>query len=168
LVATVLPLVGVVLGSAGTFAGQYLATRETKKQADAAAVAATRAERKEAILAFLNVCQKVERAAEHRYQHDNKFVEGSPELTHEMWFRQKCLELVAGSRVRSTAFQYADRLMAATYGRLPKGKEVWGFIAEKREPFLDAAKEELRIASDALMRKALPRSEGDASPPPRR
>jgi len=144
------------IGSAGTFAGQYLATRETKKQADAAAVAAARAERKEAILAFLIICQKVEHAAEHRYHQGNKFVEGSPDLTHEMWFRQKCLELVADSRVRSSAFDYANRLMAATYGRLPEGKEVWSFIAEKREPFLAAAKEELRVASDALMRKALP------------
>jgi hypothetical protein len=36
LVTSLLPLVGVALGSAGTFAGQYLATRETKKQAKAA------------------------------------------------------------------------------------------------------------------------------------
>jgi hypothetical protein len=147
LVTVALPLVGVVLGSAGTFAGQYLATRETKKQADATAVAAARAERKEAILAFLDICQRVERAAEHRYQNDNKFVEGSPELTHEMWFRQKCLELVAGSPVRSTAFQYADRLMAAAYGRVPAGGAVWDFISEKRQPFMEAAKAELTITS---------------------
>jgi hypothetical protein len=95
----------------------------------------------------LDVCQRVERAAEHRYQNENRFVEGSPELTHEMWFRQKCLELVARSRVRSTAFEYADRLMAATYGRVPKDMEVWKFIGEKRGPFMDAAKDELMIVS---------------------
>src|SRR5215472_7964775 len=147
LVSVALPLVGVVLGSAGTFAGQYLATRQTKKQADAAAAAAERAERKEAILAFLNICQKVEHAAEESYTHDNKFVEGSPDLTHEMWFRQKALDLVAGADVRRTAYEYADRLMAATYGRVPERQEVWPFINEKREPFLEAGRQELRVAS---------------------
>ncbi|WP_052390756.1 hypothetical protein [Streptomyces sp. NRRL B-24484] len=148
LVTTVLPLVGVALGAAGSFAAQYLVTRETKKQASRAAQAALRAERKEAILAFLDVCQRVERAAEHRFQNDNAFVEGSPELTHEMRFRQKCLDLVAGRHLGGTALDFTDCLTAAAYGRVPAGKDVWTFIKEGRTPFMEAAKAELGIVAD--------------------
>ncbi|MFF1875175.1 hypothetical protein [Kitasatospora herbaricolor] len=53
LVTTVLPLEDVALGTAGSFATQYLTTRETTQQASRAALAAVTAERKEAILALL-------------------------------------------------------------------------------------------------------------------
>ncbi|MFJ4681564.1 hypothetical protein [Kitasatospora sp. NPDC088783] len=60
LVATVPPLVDVALGAAGSFATQYLATRETKQQASRAALTAVTTERKEAVLAFLEASQRVE------------------------------------------------------------------------------------------------------------
>ncbi|MFD5415323.1 hypothetical protein [Streptomyces nojiriensis] len=146
LITTALPLVGVALGAAGSFAAQYLSTRETKRQASRATAAAVRAERKEAILVLLEICQRVERVAEHRYQNNNSFVDGSPELTHEMWFRQKCLDLVVSRHLSDMAFRFTDRLMAAAYGRVPDGIEVWDFIHEKRGPFMEAAKAELGIA----------------------
>ncbi|MGY0231339.1 hypothetical protein [Longispora urticae] len=145
--ATVLPLIGVALGSAGTLVGQFLATRETKKQARANAAAALRAERKEAILAFLDIVQRVERVAERRYQNDNRFVEGSPDLTHEMWYRQKCIDIVGSRELRGPAYELADRLMKATYGKMPKGVEVWPYIGEKRDPFLKAARTELGVSN---------------------
>lgn len=148
LAATVLPLVGVVLGSAGTFSGQYLATRETKKQAKASAVAVGRAELKDEVLKFLEACQRVEQAAEDRFMNGNQFVEGSPQLTHEMWLRQKIIDLIATRRIRDTAYQFTDRLMGAAYGRVPDGVAVWDFVTEKREPFMDAVRDALVIVVD--------------------
>ncbi|MEU1600960.1 hypothetical protein ABZ468_51745 [Streptomyces sp. NPDC005708] len=142
---TLLSLAGVGVGSAASFAAQYLTSRETKAQAAATAAAALRAERKQALHDFLESCQRVERAAEHRFQNDNRFVEGSPTLTHDMWFRLKCLDLVSSRRLNDAAYQFADRLMKATYGGPPNGKDVWEFINEKRGPFMEAAKVELDI-----------------------
>jgi hypothetical protein len=98
LLTSLLPLAGVALGSAGTFLGQYLATRETKKQARAAADARLRAERKEAILAFLDACQKVEAAAEDLYQKHDRDEAAVPALTHNMWLQQKYVDIICGPR----------------------------------------------------------------------
>ncbi|MFJ8723591.1 hypothetical protein [Streptomyces sp. NPDC093269] len=118
---------------------------ETKKGAAAAAAAALRAERKEAILSFLESCQRVEKAAEHRY-HEKEYFHGSPELTHDMWLRQKAIEIVAGREVRHTAYEFANRLAEATYSNVPDGVTVWAFLSEKRNPFLKAARAELGTA----------------------
>jgi hypothetical protein len=144
--STLLPLVGVALGASGAFAGQYLATRETKHQARLDAEHAIRDERKQAIKDFLRISQKVERVAEHRWQNDNTFVEGSPDLTHEMWYRQKCIDLVVSEPVREAARKYAWYMSEATYGRVPEGMSVWGYLTEAREPFLAAARSELGIS----------------------
>lgn len=148
LLAYILPLVGVVLGAAGTFAGQYLATRETRKQARSAAETALRSERKEAVLAFLEACQQVEAAAEHLF-FKGSVREEAPRLTHQMWYRCKCLELVCGTRVRKTAVEYADRLMTAAHDGVPGGAKVWVWLGETRGPFLKAAKDELGIGSSS-------------------
>jgi hypothetical protein len=55
LVTAALPLMGVALVSEGTFDGQYLATREKRKQAKAGTLAAVQAERKAAKLEALTV-----------------------------------------------------------------------------------------------------------------
>lgn len=148
LVTVALSLAGVAVGAASSFAAQYVVMRETKKQESRASEAAVRAERKEAILALLDICQRVERAAEHRYQNEDRFVDGSPELIHEMRFRRKCLELVAGRRLSEAATEYTKRLWAAAFGHLPAGTDVWSFVDEKRDPFMEAAKAELGVPTD--------------------
>lgn len=150
LVAIALPLVGVALGSAGTFAGTYLTTRETKKQAKAAKDAAAYAELKEATLGFLEACQRVEQAAEHRYMHEDRYVKESPELTHEMWYREKCLEIVTGPRVRHTALEFATRLNDATYKGVPHGTKAWDYVSQKRDPFMAAVRAALKDPIEQL------------------
>ncbi|MGA2830902.1 MAG: hypothetical protein ABSF03_32855, partial [Streptosporangiaceae bacterium] len=109
LVTSVFTLAGVVLGSVGTIAGQYLATRESRRAARAAASQALRSERKAAVLAFLEVCQRAENAAEDRAFGREQRADPDA-LKHDLWYQQKCTELVAGGHVRSAAFDYADRL----------------------------------------------------------
>jgi hypothetical protein len=146
IVTSILTLAGVALGAAGTFAGQYLATRESRRAAEALAQAAIRAERKVAAEAFLASCQRVEQAAEGRVL--GREQPDPTELTQDMWYRQKCIELVAGKLVRSASFDYANRLMQATYGQVRTDVDVYGFIAEMRLPFLEAAKAELGTLQD--------------------
>jgi hypothetical protein len=155
-VTAVIPLAGVALGVIGTVAVQYSSTRETSRQAKAAAAAAIRADRIKAVLAFLKVCQKVERFAQEHARVDNPDVNAT---TDEMWFRHKWVELVSGPTVSLTAFQFADRLNAAVYNsqNIPANQTVYKFINEKRQPFMDAAGEELRIMPAKSWRRRWPR-----------
>jgi hypothetical protein len=141
LLSSLLPLAGVALGSAGTFLGQYLASRETKKQARAAADARLRAERKEAILSFLDACQNVEAAAEDLYLEHDRDELAIPALTHKMWLQQKYLDIICGPTLRNRAYLLTDRLHSVAYTR--PDTPVWELVNERRSPFLEAARAEL-------------------------
>lgn len=138
----VLPLIGVALGAAGAFAGQFLAMRETKKEAATAAAAVLRAERKEFLLEFLEACQRAERAAEH-YFFAGERAKDAAELTHRVWFCQKCIALVASPNVQSAAEEFARALTTAVHDGTPKGVRISDFLRDKRDRFLDAAAAEL-------------------------
>jgi hypothetical protein len=147
--SVLVPLLGVVLGAAGALLGTYLSTRVTKQQAQDARVAAIRAERKAEIEAFLEVAQSVEQAAELRYQ------EGGlpPDVnfrTHQMWFRQKCIELICSADLNQRTVEYAFRMHHACYREMPKNIDVWDFIRELRDPFLAAARHELGIGQPLI------------------
>lgn len=118
----------------------------TKQQAEAAKVAAVRAERKAEIEAFLEVAQSVEQAAEDRYQRGS-LPEDVSARTHQMWFRQKCVELVCSTALASKTLDYAWRLHEACYQEMPGGVDIWQFMTEKRTPFLKSAWQELGIAN---------------------
>jgi hypothetical protein len=155
-VTEVIPLAGVALGVGGTVVVQYYSTRETSRQAKATADAAIRADRLKAVLAFLKVCQKVERFAQEHARVDNPDVNAA---TDEMWFRHKWVELVSGPEVSLTAFYFADRLNDAVYERqkIPANQAVYKFINDKRQPFMDAAGAELRIMPARSWRGRWPR-----------
>ena len=59
-----------------------------------------------------------------------------------MWVLQKSLDLVAAKPLRDAALNYANRLSDAAYKKLPD-MDVWEYIGQEREPFLQAAREEL-------------------------
>jgi hypothetical protein len=91
--SVLVPLIGVVVGAVGVLLAQYLSTRVTKEQAEAARQAAIRAERKSTILALLEATQRVERAAEERYL-TGKLPDDFPAYVHDMWFQNRCIMLV--------------------------------------------------------------------------
>ncbi|WP_405933706.1 hypothetical protein [Streptomyces sp. NBC_00827] len=138
----VLPLIGVALGAAGAFAGQFLAMRETKKEAATAAAAVLRAERKEFFLEFLEACQRAERSAEHHF-HAGQRAKDAAELTHQVWFRQKCIALVASPNAQRAAEGFALALTAAVHDGTPEGVHISELLRDKRNRFLDAAAAEL-------------------------
>jgi hypothetical protein len=134
----------VVLGAAGALLGTYLSTRVTAQQAKDAKAASVRAEYKAAIEAFLEAAETVEQAAGRRYQ-EGRLPQDVGSRTHQMWFRQKCIELVCSRALNDKTMDYASRMHHACYGELPTDKDVWAFMQERREPFLAAARQELRI-----------------------
>lgn len=140
----VVPLLGVVLGAAGALLGTYLSTRVTKQQADDAKAAAVRAEHKAAIEAFLEIAQSVEQAAERRFQ-EGSLPQDVGSRTHQMWFRQKCIELVCSASLNEKTLGYAWRMHHACYRELPANVDVWDFLRERRDPFLEAARQVLGI-----------------------
>src|SRR5579863_597516 len=58
--STVLPLVGVALGAAGTLLGQYLAQRGDIRRDEAQQARERRTERKDAIIGFLSAAERTE------------------------------------------------------------------------------------------------------------
>jgi len=142
--SVVVPLLGVVLGAAGALLGTYLSTRVTKQQADNAKAAAVRAEYKAAITAFLEIAESVEQAAGRRYQEGN-LPQDVSSRTHQMWFRQKCIELVCSASLNGKTVDYAWRMHHACYRELPSNVDVWDFLRDHRNAFLAAAREELGI-----------------------
>ena len=140
----VVPLLGVVVGAAGAVLAQYFTTRVTRQQAEAAAKAAARTERKKTILDFLEVTQSVEQAAEQRHM-DGELPDDFPIRVHAMWFQLRCIKLVGSHALVDKATSYVQCLYTAIYKELPEGLNVWQFLAEYNEPFLDSARDELDI-----------------------
>jgi hypothetical protein len=101
------------------------------------------------VLAFLEGCQRAEHAAEDRAFSREQRADLDA-LKHDLWYLQKCIELVAGRHVRSAAFKYAKQLTDALFETAPTGREIFDFIAKKRLPFIEAARTELGIPENDL------------------
>jgi hypothetical protein len=142
--SVVIPLIGVVVGAVGVLSAQYLSTRVTKEQAEAARQVAIRAERKSTILALLEATQRVERAAEERYLTGN-LPDDFPAYVHDMWFQNRCIMLVNKPELAEKCQDYVWCLHAAIYRELPKGVDIYQFIKQHFDPFLAAARAELGL-----------------------
>jgi len=140
--ATILPLVGVALGTAGTLTGQYLATRgEARRHTDQRA-AETRAERKEAIVGFLDAVQRVEQVVDDR-MHGRSPTAAVDDLLHSLWLSKKLLELVCSFDLASAAHRYTS-----TLHDLAQSPSIAGPSAAQKEcraEFMEAARRELGI-----------------------
>jgi len=147
--ATILPLVGVALGTVGTLTGQYLATRaEFRRHTDQRA-AADRAERKEAIVAFLDAAQRVEQVVEDRIRGRSPG-DSVDDLLHPLWLAKKLLELVCGFDLASVAHRYTSTLHTLAHAAAPDGPAAgW---KEYRAEFMEAARRELGIRGPRLYR----------------
>ncbi|MEV5711292.1 hypothetical protein [Actinoallomurus sp. NPDC052274] len=151
--ATVLPLGGVVLGSAGTLFGQYLSTRVDARRERRAQVTAERAERKEAILGFLSAAQSVELYLDRRDTAGSREDDGEAgDRLHALWLAKKTCELVCSDGAAQAAHDYTlvlhDLVRARPKG--PAGKR------ELRHAFMEEARSELGIEGRPLRRELPP------------
>ncbi|MFG2043335.1 hypothetical protein [Dactylosporangium sp. NPDC048998] len=146
--AVILPLVGVVLGTAGTLTGQYLATRNERRRHDAQLAAAARAERKQAITEFLSAAQRVELQIDNAH---HRGIAADPhaldQLLHELWLSKKLLELVCGRPTASAAHAFTTTLENMSRGgRTDLGPRQ----RSTRAVFMESARAELGAAGPPL------------------
>jgi hypothetical protein len=148
--ATILPLAGVALGSAGTLVGQYLTTRVTVRREEREQAAAERAERKEAIMGFLSSAQTVEALLD-RCRDDLPLTgdEARDDL-HALWLSKKGCELVCSGRLAQAAHDYTLTLQHLVLRGLPG--EVSAAKREHRHAFMEAARKELGVEGADLRR----------------
>lgn len=136
-------LIGIVIGTAGTVFSQHRNTRASRDISQANNQLVLRADRRAAIFAFLEAAQAVDMIALRR--HENQVFDSDEAVRtaiHQLWYRQKCVEVICGAEVHERCVDYSFRLDKATYS-LPDGSNVWDFVKEPRDAFLRAAKSEL-------------------------
>lgn len=148
--ATILPLAGVALGSASTLVGQYLTTRVTVRKDHREQLTAERAERKEAMLAFLSSAQSVESLLD-RCRNDLPLDndEARDEL-HALWLSKKACELVCSGLLAQAAHDYTLTMQDLVLRGRPG--EVSTLKRELRHAFMEAARKELGIEDVTLRR----------------
>jgi hypothetical protein len=146
--ATVLPLVGVALGTVGTLTGQYLATRgESRRHADQRAAAA-RAERKETIIGFLDAAQRVEQVVDDRTHGRSTADAALDDRLHALWLAKKLLELVCSFGLASVAHKYTSTLHTLAWSS--STDKASASQKEYRAEFMEAARRELGIQGPRL------------------
>jgi len=139
---------GVALGAVGTWITQWLTRRQTSALSIAAQKAALREDRRKAIDNFLESVQVVDEIADAKYHGAHLDVGEGRRAVHDMWFRQKCLDVVASKELCSVTLIFAERMASAVWdGCPPAYKTIFAYMTEERDKFLRAAKAELYNAN---------------------
>ena len=107
-------------------------------------MAALRAERKDAVREFLDAAQLVERIAQHRFNGD-PVDSNAAVATHQLWFLQKCIDIVGSPELRGATYEYASRLNAAVWDERPANVKYGEYVNNHRDQFLRAARKELDV-----------------------
>jgi hypothetical protein len=139
---TILPLVGVLLGTTATLVSQYLSTRLSQREAAARRASDQRAERKAAIVDFLDAAQRVEHLLD-RIDHGAAQDEHeSGELMHRLWLSYKCAEITCSPTLGQKGQEYSRELHRYVWDGRPEGPAP-SSKRQARYAFLDAAAKEL-------------------------
>lgn len=154
--STVLPLAGVILGSASTLVGQYLALRGGARRDAARQAAEQRAERKEAIVGFLSAAERVEHQRGQLAVQDRRDLEQLSELMHAVWLAKKIIELVCSGELAQAAHDYTRELNSGSKEFARSGGSGGLSVRERklRADFMEAARQELGYAGEPLRHRA--------------
>lgn len=155
-------LVGALIGATGTVAGQYVGALKNSAASKAGHRLTLRADRRDAVYQFLEVAQAAEKIAESRYE-GNGFDENEARAAmHQVWYRQKCVEVIGSRQLLDACVGYSWRLHHATWAPPSDGTSIWDFMTGPRNEFLQAAKVELDAGDLAQRRRiALPWRKGN-------
>ncbi|MFI6358220.1 hypothetical protein ACIBJF_37660 [Streptomyces sp. NPDC050743] len=147
--SAVIPLAGVVLGGALSFAAQRLTQRSNERleasRQEVSRTEARRVERLRVLEQFLACVQAAERAAIDLVHHqaDTEEAHRRADLAvDEMWLAEKMVRVLCSARVSEAANKFAWQIDKAVDGGT-NGAAVWDFLREDRVRFLDAAHTEL-------------------------
>jgi len=158
--ATVLPLAGVALGTAGTLLGQRVATRVDVQRDAFQRAAAQRTERKEAIIGFLSAAERIEllrgKIADDNHLSDTVEI---GELIHALWLAKKIIELVCSAQLAQSAQDYTRELDRCTWKLKRKEWKNASHALSPREhelrvEFMEAARRELGYTGERLRGRA--------------
>jgi hypothetical protein len=139
--ATMLPLAGVIVGAIDV-------RRDALQRA-----AAQRAERKEAIIGFLNATDRIEQHWERLAAHNAKTMNKIAELLHNMWLAKNIIGIVYSGELAQAAHDYAlelNRLAQEWRSTGQSSREV-----QPRTAFLEAARREMGYTGEPLKRRTL-------------
>ncbi|MEV5967161.1 hypothetical protein AB0L70_35655 [Kribbella sp. NPDC051952] len=145
-------LLGAVIGSLTTIVSQRYSQREAERKDRIAQLEAERkdrvarvAERRdgchEAIVAFLEVYQEIESAA-------NNDGPRSEELTRRLWILHNRLALIASGRLSESLGGLADALNSTYWNGAPDGLRAYEHLYEPLKRFRIAARAELLAYDD--------------------
>ncbi|MER5983508.1 hypothetical protein [Streptomyces sp. NPDC001787] len=136
-----LSLAGVALGAGGSLFGQYLVSRAGTRQLEVQESAAHRAELKNAVLKFLGLASRVEKAALARSGGGDTASDAElDQLVDDLWLAHAEIDLAARTEpLRGAAYRLAARLAEAARGGISDGSVLRGSQAQ----FFDAAYDDM-------------------------
>jgi hypothetical protein len=154
--STVLPLAGVVLGSAGTLLGQLLAQRGDIRRDEAQQAREWRAERKDAIVGFLSAAERTEQYRGQQAAAHGREIGELSELLHAVWLAKKIIELVCSAELAQAAQDYVrelDRCCREFVGN--PGAEAFPRQERRlRGEFMELARQEMGFVGEPLRRRS--------------
>jgi hypothetical protein len=162
--STVLPLVGVLLGFAGTLLGQHLSQRGESRREAARQAGEQRAERKDAIIGFLSAAERIEHhrglPEAQRPGHDGQLTE----LLHAVWLAKKIIELVCSGDVAQAAHDYTRELNRRSHEleRSELADVSAGLTTGERRlraEFIEAARREMGYQGEPLQHRGYQETE---------
>lgn len=137
-------LCGVVVGSIVAFIGQSLTRRQTSALSIAQQKADLRRDRRDAINEFLEAAERIYGLATTQRKEERELV--TPEkigAEAELWFRQKCIDVVCSPDLRSAAYEYAKTLLGILWGGVPEGVKLRDYTSNAEVAFFNLARQEL-------------------------
>ncbi|MGW2155622.1 hypothetical protein [Nonomuraea sp. NPDC001699] len=151
---------GVLLGTGGTLLGQYLATRVDNKRLEHDQLTAMRAERKAAILSFLDAAQRIELILDSGSIPKNQSDKiATHENLHKLWLSKKSIELVCSSELAQSAHSYTQVLHVAL--RDPDRISDSNIRRQSRYMMMESARRDLGITGNPLVRDLPPEQLGN-------
>ncbi len=149
----VLPLLGVLVGSAATIGVQRNSARETRMRSAAEARQAQRSELKAAIASFLEAAQHLQTqlyAREH-----GRDVPDLALTAEDVWLAHAQVDILCSAPLREPLVQYADALNAVARheDRYP---DWWSHVIPYKSAFIDAVRAELKWPDPPARRNGSP------------
>lgn len=144
LIPSIFGLIGVVLGSLGTFIGQWLTRRQNSVLSVEQQRANLRADRREAIHGFIKSAATAKSYRENAPSESRHY----EEVIADLWFHASCIQLVCSSNLSDAAGHYMQLLIVAVCDRLGVDdyetvSESETKIGEGESRFFELAREEL-------------------------
>lgn len=139
-------LAGAAIGSAVTLYTQSSSRRHTDKLALEAKKSALRDDRRDAVYAFIEAGQEVDRHIDAQDQTGHRDDDAARAAMHRMWYRLNCMKVLGNQPLFEAADRLTWRMHCALWeGTPPEYPNVYAFMSEERDKFIAVATQELDL-----------------------